>query len=583
MCGIAGIIKFNGLVTEQELKSMTDAIAHRGPDGYGSWLNPSNNVGLGHRRLSIIDLSIDGKQPMHFANERYTITFNGEIYNYIELKDKLIKEGYRFHTATDTEVILALYEHKKEKCLTDLDGMFAFAIWDEKEQELFCARDRFGEKPFHYFKDEKQFLFASEIKQFWANGIKKKISNEHLNTFIKTGQIDDASDVTKTFYEDIKRLDAAHYMIMKANGKLEIKKYWQIDSARTYTGTFESAAEEFLRLFTKSVNIRLRSDVPLGTSLSGGLDSSSIVMIIDKLKGKEQQQTSFSARFKDFDKDEGNHIDTVVKACKNIQSNSVWPDGDYFFNHFKTICHHQDEPFGSTSIVAQFAVMELAKQKGVTVLIDGQGADEYLAGYLPYYKLYLNQLFYNNRSLYTKESTAYNSLHNAVRPYVGPDHNESLRMKLGRYKMSFLNSTKPYSADALQKQLLADTTSSGLKTLLRYADRNSMAHSREVRLPFLSHELVEFVFSLPDDFKLRMGWTKYILRKSMETMLPTSICWRVDKIGYASPQQKWMNDPDMQEETIRAAKKLDIEIPTANSTTDSNILSWRALVAAQYC
>ncbi|MCD6068701.1 MAG: asparagine synthase (glutamine-hydrolyzing) [Bacteroidetes bacterium] len=579
MCGIAGIVKFEGFVSEQELRSMTDVIAHRGPDGEGFWTSEKRNAGLAHRRLSIIDLSADGKQPMHSVDERYTITFNGEIYNYIELKEQLIREGCKFHTATDTEVILALYDLKKEKCLQDLDGMFAFAIWDEKEKQLFCARDRFGEKPFHYYKDEKQFVFASELKQFWPHGIRKKMSDQRLNAFIKTGQIDNPSDISETFYEGIKRLDASHYMLVKTDGRTEIKRYWQIDPAVIYTGSFESATEEFLRLFTKSVSIRLRSDVPVGTSLSGGLDSSSIVMIIDKLKGKEQQQTSFSARFKDFDKDEGTHIDAVVNACKNIQSNEAWPDTNYFFDNFKSICHHQDEPFGSTSIVAQYAVMELAKQKGVTVLIDGQGADEYLAGYLPYYKLYLNQLFYTDKALYAKEYAAYNLLHGKTRKFVGPDENETLRMKLGRLKGSLLNAPKPYPAGSLQKQLVADTTSSGLKALLRYADRNSMAHSREVRLPFLSHELVEFVFSLPDDFKLRLGWTKYILRKSMESMLPASICWRSDKVGYASPQQKWMNSQAAQEEIRKAVKNLDLD---TKSITDTEALNWRALVAQQY-
>ena len=177
MCGIAGIMLFSqSQVSLPSLEKMTNVIAHRGPDGYGHWLSNNGNVGLGHRRLSIIDLSENGKQPMHFSDNRYTITFNGEIYNYIEIRDQLKNKGYRFISDSDTEVLLALYDHKKEKCLQDLDGMFSFVIWDEKEQVLFCARDRFGEKPFHYFKDQNQFLFASEIKQFWAYGIERKVS-----------------------------------------------------------------------------------------------------------------------------------------------------------------------------------------------------------------------------------------------------------------------------------------------------------------------------------------------------------------------------------------------------------------------
>ena len=205
MCGITGILNFDTRPVElSQIKAMNDVISHRGPDGEGFWTSNKLNVGFGHRRLSIIDLSENGKQPMHYLEQRYTITFNGEIYNYIELKSSLIQNGYTFKSGTDTEVLLALYDLKKENCLQDLDGMFSFAIWDEKEQTLFCARDRFGEKPFYYFKDQTRFVFASEIKQFWAIDINKKIDETKLSFFVEHGTIEDSTNITDTFYKNIK-------------------------------------------------------------------------------------------------------------------------------------------------------------------------------------------------------------------------------------------------------------------------------------------------------------------------------------------------------------------------------------------
>lgn len=561
---------------------MTDVIVHRGPDGQGHWINESGNVGFGHRRLSIIDLSDNAKQPMHYADGRYTITYNGEIYNYIEIKEYLVRKGYLFKSNSDTEVLLALYHLKKEKCLEELDGMFAFSIWDEQEKILFCARDRFGEKPFHYYHDENRFVFASEIKQFWATDIEKKIDQEKLLLFTETGLIDDDKNISATFFKNIKRLDAAHYLLIDPSKKLTIQQYWDIDlTVKPFAGTIEQAAERFLELFTESIRLRLRSDVPVGSSLSGGLDSSSIVMLIDLLKGKDTKQNTFSARFNNFEKDEGEHIEAVLKACKNIEVHYTWPDKAYFESVFDKVTYHQDEPYSSASIVAQYAVMELAKKNNVTVLLDGQGADEQLAGYLPYYHRYLNQLFYLKSSLYTNEYNAYQKFHGQEYSYRSPFEIETLRMKLGRYRRIILGQKNPYK-DNLKTELKYSTTTVGLKVLLRYADRNSMAHSREVRLPFLNHKLVEFVFSLPDEYKLNNGWTKFLLRKSMNKILPTSICWRVDKIGYEPPQNKWIESEIFITEIERASKSLNIK--RINETDNDHIFTqaWRLLMASKY-
>ncbi len=584
MCGIAGILSFSGeKVDTASLRKMTDAIQHRGPDGEGHWLNSESNIGFGHRRLSIIDLSSNASQPMHYADGRFTITFNGEIYNYIELKLQLIKEGYKFHSESDTEVLLALYMQKGPECLNELDGMFSFAIWDEQKQELFCARDRFGEKPFHYYKDSGKFIFASEIKQFWPIGIKKIINQKRLQDFISLGHTDDYQNMENSFYDSIKRLDAASYIIISHNGSITKKKYWAIENTTpTFSGNLEEAKREFLSLFTDSIRIRLRSDVPVGSSLSGGLDSSSIVMLIDRLKGNELKQNTFSARFKNFSKDEGKHIEEVVKACKNIEVHYTWPDEDYFLNAFDRVVYHQDEPFGSASIVAQWSVMELAKKNNVTVLMDGQGADEQLAGYLPYYTRYLDQLFYNDKKKYFQEYPAYNKILGQASPHIPLYKRETPRMKVGRYKRILLNQSMPIGSDDLQKKLISDTTGEGLKILLRYADRNSMAHSREVRLPFLSHKLVEFVFSLPDEFKLHMGWTKYILRRSMEEILPPSICWRKDKIGYEPPQENWLNTPEIQLQIQKSSQFFNIPTEENSKVSYVNSKNWRLLLAHKY-
>lgn len=583
MCGIAGIFYRSGQTVDKGvLKKMTDIIHHRGPDGEGHWLNQKGNIGFGHRRLSIIDLSDNGKQPMHYLDGRYTITFNGEIYNYIEIKEQLLKQGYKFRSDSDTEVLLALYDRKKEKCLEDLDGMFAFAIWDEVEQILFCARDRFGEKPFHYFYDGTSFIFGSEIKQIWAYGVKREVEEKRAFSFINNGLLENESDITDTYYKNIKRLDAAHYIVLNSNNKLVQTKYWAINNSNVFKGTIEEAAEKFLELFKEAIRIRLRSDVPVGSSLSGGLDSSSIVMLIDQLKGAEINQNTFSARFKNFAKDEGKHIEEVVKACKNVQVHYTWPDKDYFNTVLNDVIYHQDEPFGSASIVAQYAVMQLAKEKNVTVLLDRQRADEQLAGYLPYYKVYLDQLYYNNRSLYNKEIEAYNKLHAGLFPYTPVSANETLRMKLGWYKKRLLGQALPYSHDELRRQLVADTTSNGLKQLLRYADRNSMAHSREVRLPFLSHKLCEFIFSLPNEYKINSGWTKYVLRKAMDKILPHSICWRVDKIGYEPPQNEWLNSQNWNDEIEKASRHFDVKVVENPGDTYVKSQKWRLLMAYKY-
>ena len=551
MCGIAGIYRpIERQVHSNELKAMTDAIVHRGPDGEGYWTK--DNIGFGHRRLSIIDLSDNANQPMHFANERYTITYNGEIYNYLELREKLISKGYSFRSKSDTEVVLALYDQKKESFLKDLDGMFAMAIWDDKEKSLFCARDRFGEKPFYYSYSNGNLYFCSEMKGLWAAGIRKELDPHMAEHYMLSGRVT-KNENTSTFYKGIKQLEAAHYMIVREGKQPEISRYYEINISKCETLNEDQAIEKFSEIFTKSVSLRLRADVTVGSSLSGGLDSSSIVMMIDKLKNESARQNTFSARFKDFSKDEGEHIHQVIKVCKNVLGHEIYPSNEEMQSDFEKLKWHQEEPFASASIFAQWKVMSLAKHHKTIVLLDGQGADEYLAGYLPYYRTYFKQLYFTNKSHYKNEFKSYNNLRD--NSAVSVEEQETLRMKIGRIKKTLLNQPLPYNSDSLSNELKTHVQSFGLKELLRYADRNAMAHSREVRLPFLSHHLVDYVFSLPDNMKLRNGYTKYILRKSMESILPKSITWRIDKIGYEPPQSNWLAN-DFWRAKIESGKKI---------------------------
>ena len=294
MCGIAGVIRFdNEIIKLHQLKNMTDAIIHRGPDEEGHWISESKGIGLGHRRLSIIDLSEKASQPMHFL-DRYSIVFNGEIYNYLELRAYLKSKKYNFSSNSDTEVLLALFAEKGKNMLQYLDGMFAFAIWDSLNNELFCARDRFGEKPFFYYQDKYAFVFASEMKAIWAYGIPKSIKEDSVYCYIQKGNVNSLDSNTETYFYNINRLDAASSMSITIDGNVVVSNYWSLDNIQINTDiSFDEAKYRYLELFEESIKYRLRSDVSIGSSLSGGIDSSSIVMMIDQLKVKDQGQKVF--------------------------------------------------------------------------------------------------------------------------------------------------------------------------------------------------------------------------------------------------------------------------------------------------
>ena len=585
---------------------------HRGPDGEGQWLNKSGHVGLGHRRLAILDLSDNAAQPFHYLN-RYTIVHNGEIYNYVEIRAELTKLGYRFKSASDTEVIAAAYDLYKKDCVKKFDGMFAFAIWDEKEQILFAARDRFGEKPFYYYETDSQFIFASEIKALWAAGIPKKADDKMLLNYLTLGYVQNASDKELTFFENIFSLPPAHYLTASIQKTIStVHNYWVLDKEYKSEISETQAIEKFKELFSVAVKRRLRSDVAIGTSLSGGLDSSSIVQ---QLFESNNKLSAFSAVFPGFEKDESKYIKLVTDKYQ-LQNFQVSPSAGNLADDFEQLCFYQDEPFPSSSIYAQYKVFELAKENNVTVLLDGQGADEILAGYHKYIHWYLQELVSRNKfgrakrekiALQNNNAQIWWSIKNIIAAFL-PAH-ASIQLEQREYSKSihhpdihpdFLRGLRGKEWEGIHKPIVTklndilhfNVMENGLEELLRFADRNSMAHGREVRLPFLNHELVSFIFSLPSHYKIQNGFTKNLLRKAMDKKLPDEIVWRKDKIGYEPPQKLWMENHRLRDYVMEAKKKLVTQKillpkvidkkPEPRAAHDADNFDWRYLTAAQF-
>jgi asparagine synthase (glutamine-hydrolysing) len=592
MCGIAGYFSLNReKIDTKRFEFLLDTIKHRGPDDFGYAVfnsdlrksrfveDPNSLNGIdftpdlifGHRRLSIIDLSPSGRQPMTDEKGNFWIVFNGEIYNYIELREELKSFGFNFRTHSDTEVILKAYEHWGEGCLNKFNGMFSFALWDVKEKRLFCARDRMGVKPFYYYVDKDRFVFASEIKAFLEVDIERNANEQIVYDYLSQGLIDHTDD---TFFYGIKQLSPAHYLVL-SEGKVDIRRWWDIEDNKLTDLSDDEYARRFYELFEDSIRLRLRSDVPIGTCLSGGLDSSSIVCIANKLMFQGDyhreivgdRQRTFSSCFEDRKYDERVFIEEVIQKT-NARSYYIFPEGKELFDLIPKVIWHQDEPFGSTSIFAQWHVMKLARENGVKVLLDGQGADELLAGYHGYFGTYYVDLA---RSLHILRLFAelyfYKKIHKKFQPMIFasvarailPDsliavlrkmpaiRNASKQATIGNvwidrdfekvYRREYTFKEKFKSS--LKNQLYSLFMYSSLPALLHYEDRNSMAFSIEARVPFLDYRLVEYIFSLPSEQKIRSAMTKVALRNAMKGILPEKVRTRVDKMGFVTPENIW--------------------------------------------
>lgn len=578
MCGIVGGLYFEKTIDKNLCINMNNSIKHRGPDDEGFlFINTATknynqmsgqdtinclknkyksiekisyvdyNLFLAQRRLSIIDLSELGHQPMCNEDSTIWLVFNGEIYNYAEIRNELLAVGHIFKSNTDSEVIIHAYEEWGEKCLDKFNGMWAFALYDLNNNIMFLSRDRFGVKPLYYYNDKEKIIFASEIKAILSDKSYKREQNDKvINKFLQSGIFDDSHE---TFFEKIYQLEPSHYMIIKDN-EMSVHRYFNIEDNVELTD-FEEAKDKFFSYFYDSVKLRLRADVPIGTLLSGGLDSSSIVSMIRYHFSKENcinEINTFSSIFSNKKFDEQKYIDEVnsEKKCKGhkIETNPLNLEAD-----IENLIYTQEEPFGSLSIYAQWNVMNLVSKTDVKVLLDGQGADEILAGYEPYYFPYFRYLFKKRKFKKLKREvhiylTTYNKSKSKVEVFSRIIYNcltnlfKNANRKLLRKGQ--IDRKKKFE-DPLKDELY-NALNCSLRQLLHYEDRNSMAFSIESRVPFLDYKLVQYLFLIPNEFKINNGITKHIMRESLNDLLPKKIKDRKDKMGFVTPQEVWQRN-----------------------------------------
>ncbi len=576
MCGIAGFYDSKLMPDEAEslIQSMLVSIAHRGPDARAA--RHIGSLSLGHNRLSIIDLSAEGNQPMEYFGA--VIVFNGEIYNYKEVRKELQLKGYNFQTESDTEVILAAYREYGEQCVEHFVGMWAFAIWDLKEEFLFCSRDRFGIKPFYYIHDNDRFYFGSEYRELKLSPLFSKDLNwSQVSRGLQLGWIGYQDE---TYFNKLKSLPASCNLVF-ANGKATVRHYWDVSTQESSHGGFAEKCERFKDLFMDSIRLHMRSDVEVGACLSGGLDSSSIVSAVSKEFPDKVFKTFTIFYDGENEVDERPWVRRVLNAYPNLSPHYLQPrEGDIaaIFDH---ALNHAEVPMAGSSPLSQYFVMKLAKQEGIKVLLDGQGSDEFLAGYMhSFYRLIGGKM--RNLNLFG----AVNELNNHARTQEMNFHKKSdvlLKSLLTaglsekqlytleyRHYFPFLGPEQKVPFDfkhlegsPLKKFLYHLMFTVSLPSLLHYEDRNSMAFSIESRVPFLDHRLVEFAFSLTDSDLINSGETKRILRNGLTDIIPHEIANRKDKKGFVTPGEiKWLRGPlnFLLESDFKRLNNLDLKV-----------------------
>jgi len=590
MCGIAGIFNVNSKPVEISLlKKMTDIIRYRGPDDEGFVLINTTtgktlhchgddtideikretssldtgfvaDLAFGFRRLSIIDLSSKGHQPMSNPDGSIWIVFNGEIYNYLELRTELQSYGYVFTSQTDTEVIINAYLHWGEDCLTHFNGMWSLAIWDVNKKKLFCARDRFGVKPFNYFFDGSTFIFGSEVKQILEYPVSRKINEEVIFKSFAIGNF--LLNSSGTYFEQIKILPHSHWLTLE-KGRLELHKYYDIDpgSFEKSTLSFPDACDRYRELFMDSVKLRMRSDVEVGSTLSGGLDSSAIVTVAAANTGRQFQTfTSYHTHLPQYD--ERKWAEIIVNKT-NSKGHYCSVEAGQVIEDLSSIIWHHDYPLPGSSPVAQYYVMKLAQDHQIKVLLDGQGSDEIGGGYVhTFYRYFADLLSAGRIRSFIREYPDYlkfthkgTSISRIIKTLLSLAFKESTLYR-NEARFAFNPLTIPYSpamdfseikdlenssrvSTFLYNQLMATS----IQTLLHYEDRNSMAHSIESRVPFLDYRLVELMFSLPSSYKLYKNFGKYIHREALKPIVAAEILGRKDKIGFLAPGEHfWMRN-----------------------------------------
>jgi asparagine synthase (glutamine-hydrolysing) len=595
MCGIAGVLALEPgarPVRASELRRMAGRERWRGPDDEGYLLetadgrrflfggpdtaeethasglayapdrvapgdDASGRIGLAFRRLSILDLSPAGHQPMCDASGRYWIVFNGEIYNYLELRDELAARGAVFRSTGDTEVILAAFAAWGVDMLPRLNGMWGMAIWDARERALFCARDRFGVKPLYYTARDGRFEFASELKPLVLSGPRAPRA-EAIHALLARDWVDHTPE---TFFEGVFQLPSGHFLWARPGRGVELRRWWDLDPARRTALAPREAIERFAALFEDAVRLRLRSDVPVGTCLSGGLDSSAIVVTAARMLPHAMR--TFTVAYDEGSAfDERPYVRAAVEAA-GAEAAIVVPDGRDLWDTLEDIVWHQEEPAAGSGLYSQWHVMKLAGRggAGMKVLLDGQGGDELLGGYHRYYFPYLRDLLARGRAgefvrafagvAFEQRLGLANTLAKVALPVLPPAFFDWGRRTFGQGKDRVLGeAVRPFQAaeprpprrfaSGLSNQLAWDMTARFLPSLLRYEDRNSMAFSIETRLPFLDYRLAELVFSLDEEWRIRGTTTKHLLREAAKDRLPEAVRARRDKMGYETPFDLWL-------------------------------------------
>lgn len=570
MCGIYGIYFINQerWVDKGILAQMANSLRHRGPDDEGFYID--GNIGLGHQRLSIIDLTNSGHQPMSNEDDSLWIVFNGEIYNYLELRQQLIARGHRFRSHSDTEVLLHLYEEEGSECVNRLNGMFAFAIWDARERVLFAARDHFGIKPFYYTFNDKCFLFASEIKALLRTGLIQPNLNpaglaDYLTFQLCLGE--------KTLFQGIYKLLPGHTLLLKSDGTLHIEKYWDLDFTIDMDHTESYFEHQLLRLLEDAVRLQLRADVPVGAHLSGGLDSSTVVCLAASLL--EVPIKTFSGGFKDAPQYDETRYARIVSQNSGTEHYEVFPTAEDFVEVMPRLVYHMDEPAAGPGLFPQYFVSKLASQH-VKVVLGGQGGDEIFGGYIRYLIAYLEQCLKGGIEG-TQEDQKYVVTFESILPNLpqlknyepllryfwqdglfNPEDRRYFRLidrsdnTRGLVHEDFLPDRReynPYEAyrelfyAANCRSLINKMTWFDMKTLLpallQVEDRTSMAVSLESRVPLLDHRIAELIASMPPMVKYKGGRSKHIFRRVIRHIVPPEVYNRTDKMGFPVPLDEW--------------------------------------------
>ena len=572
MCGIAGIIGTSP-VQPDELRRMADCMRYRGPDDQGLYVD--GPVGLAHNRLSILDLSAAGHQPMHSGP--VVLVFNGEIYNYLELRADLAREhGWEFSSHTDTEVILAAYRVWGRACVSRFRGMWAFALWDEQRQEVVLSRDRLGIKPLYYAWDGQRLLFASEIKAILAAGHRAAPNEEVLADFLVGGFLDHRED---TCFAGVRQLLPGHNAWLEtASRRWATQPYYDLGAA---VAACTPTVEAFETALTESVALHLRSDVPVGTCLSGGLDSSTIAALAGPLyrEASGRPMKAITALSGDV-RDESAYAAQVVERV-GLDWIRTAPSLDDFQTLLPRILWHQEQPTGGPSVVMQYAVMEAARDAEISVLLDGQGGDELLLGYERYYSYAFRSWLGRGQigraarefALAGRHSGLSHATHLRYALYF--QSNAARRLFLKRRSRAvdprWFDLAEPTirslgrSGGTLRDLQIRELTAAQLPHLLRFEDRNSMAHSIEARVPFVDHRVVEQAVALPPEAKIRDGYTKFALRQVAEPRLPASIAWRRTKIGFEAPVSwadaagRWMEDQIVASPLVRGMLSVPVD------------------------